>query len=61
MVFLFISIWLLVYSINEVPNHLREYLLIIGGISCVEKKPMVNVYLKPFCNSLKSAYEDSIY
>lgn len=54
------EMWLVLATICEVPPRLRSSFMVIAGVYVGKKKPDMNVFLKPFSDSLLKLYEDGV-
>lgn len=48
------------YTIAEIPEHLRRSYTQVCGIWCDDIKPVMNTYFLPFCKKLKKYYNDGV-
>lgn len=53
--------WPLMFTIAELPEHLRDIFIIPIGLWCDHKcKPSMNTFLKPFCEKLKKCFNEGV-
>lgn len=52
--------WPLMFQIMELPQHLRDKFIIIGGLWYDNQKPVMNAILHPFCLKLHKYFQDGI-
>jgi len=52
--------WPLMFQIMELPQHLREQFIIVGGLWYDNQKPVMNTFLQPFCLKLHKCFQDGI-
>ena len=56
------SMWPFYLKINELPIRIRDCLSnkLLAGVWFGTQKPSINTFLKPFCDTMKSLYEDGL-
>lgn len=55
-----LELWPILCTICEVPPRLRASFIILAGVYVGYKKPNMNVFLKPFCDSLQNLWEEGV-
>ena len=53
--------WPLMFVIAEVPEHLRDSLMIVAGIWYdTQSKPLMNTFLRPLCEKLNDSFQNGV-
>lgn len=52
--------WPLMFTIAEIPKNLRNNFVIIIGMWYDNHKPLMNLFLQPFCEKLKTCFDEGV-